>query len=119
MKIHKYNNFINESSDLLKSEIEKFKATLSEYFRRRNVQKEHYDRALDLLNEIEKNNSLEQLALKWFTEGKTLVLMELMMPTTYNFHNLEDFNAFALIDTVGMYNRGQNNFEDSSYMDNK
>ena len=37
MKIHKYNNFINESSDSLKSEIEKFKATLSEYFRRRNV----------------------------------------------------------------------------------
>ncbi len=92
-------------------ELSKFKRTLSIYCKERNEEPKTVERALGLLNEMEEKN--EASLLSWFLgEGKTLLLQANLRATTYcgNLHDnaentLNDFNAFALLDTVSGYNK--------------
>ena len=117
--IKRFYDFIAES----KSEILQFKKSLEEYYRRRNVEENKYKRAIELIDELEieaqKDNSISKLLKKWVLIGGTLILMDLLKHTSYKGHlgNLTDFNAFALLDTVGMYNRGTHSFKNNDYMD--
>lgn len=94
----------------LETGISQFKRTLNTYCKERKEQPEITERALELLNEMKEKS--ESGLLGWLLgEGKTLLLQDNLRKTTYcgntgdNAQNtLNDFNAFALLDTVSMYN---------------
>jgi len=72
----------------------------------------------DILNEFIFINELRNRAIQdeafmdtmivWFREGSTLRLRDELLKKIdglFNFHNLDDFNSFCTIDTVGLYYR--------------
>jgi len=90
-------------------EISKFNKVFKTYSKDRN--ESSIERALELLNEMKEK--CEDGLLKWLLgEGKTLLLQENLRHTSYIGNKgdnakgtLNDFNAFALLDTVSIYNR--------------
>lgn len=62
------------------------------------------------MNELRKRalvdeNFMDTMIL-WFTEGSTLRFRDQLLKKIdglFNFHDLDDFNSFALLDTIGYY----------------
>lgn len=89
--------------------LESLKKAIIEYEKGKS-DPEILERALELLEEIKKNDPME--LEKWVKEGKTLKLQELLRKTSYlgngnSPEQLRDFNAFSTIDTVGMHHRNE------------
>ena len=103
-----FEEFISEQDQ---SELQRFKNFLDEYCKKNNSRDEEvHQRAISLLDEMSKDEDLN----KWMMHGKTLLLQELLRKTSYKGNSgsnskedLLDFNAFALLDTVGMYYRSE------------
>lgn len=92
-------------------ELRGFKTALKKYSEEKKENKEVYDRAVELLDEIYDNKELTEKFYFWMLNGKTLALQELLRSTTYKGNGntpeqLRDFNAFALLDTV-RHNKSQ------------
>jgi len=92
-------------------EMSKFKRTLDIYCKERKEGVKVVERASELLNEMKVKNKASLLS--WLIgEGKTLLLQSNLRETTYcgnlgdnTTNTLNDFNAFALLDTVSIYNK--------------
>jgi hypothetical protein len=94
----------------LTTELAQYNKTFKTYCTERNERKEIAERALALIDEMKQSN--EAGLMRWLKgEGKTLLLQENLRATTYCGNKgdnapstLDDFNAFALLDTVSGYN---------------
>lgn len=95
----------------LQTEIAQFNKTFKSFCKERNEDQKISLRALGLLDEMKQTN--EPGLMDWLSgKGKTLLLQDNLRKTTYcgnkgdNVQStLNDFNAFALLDTVSGYNR--------------
>ena len=101
-----------EELNNLETELSKYKSTFEDYCKERKADKTIHDRALELLDEIQSktNHEIKDKFYAWLTKEKTLTLQELLRHTTYKGNGntpeqLRDFNAFALLDTVSLYNK--------------
>jgi len=97
-----YNN--NEVEEILNA----FMETFNNYFAKNSDSVDIKNRALELIQELKDLNLREFLT--WIEHGKTLKLQEILRNTTYKGNggspeHLLDFNAFAYLDTIGMYYR--------------
>ena len=86
--------------------LEEFKTYLINYCADNKDSADISKRALELLDEISTDSEFN----KWLTQGKTLLLQDLLRKTTYKGNgnapeHLVDFNAFSAIDSAGMHFR--------------
>ncbi len=96
---------------ILQTELAQYNRTLKNYCKERNERPEISERALGLLDEMKQTNEVG--LMDWLSgKGKTLLLQENLRKTTYCGNKgdntqttLNDFNAFALLDTVSGYNK--------------
>lgn len=119
-RIHTYESFLNENSENIDGELSKYMTTLKEYSEGRREDREVYQRALELIDEIKAKPENNSLFYKWLSKGSTLELQELLRSTTYKGggnapEELRDFNAFALLDAVSAHNKNPKWKEDLKY----
>ena len=113
----------------IEKEIAKYKATFDDYCKKNERNPEIQAKASELLDEIIANTKTDkgmaQLAHDWFTgKGSTLLLRdELLAKTSFSKkhpsnspEDLLNFNAFALLDTVSLYNK-QGGYKDGGKVD--
>lgn len=95
----------------LEVELAKYNKTFKAYCKERTERPEISKRALELLEEMKEKSTAG--LMDWLCgKGMTLLLQENLRKTTYCGHKhdnstecLNDFNAFALLDTVSGYNK--------------
>lgn len=108
MRLKKFNEYHIYVSNQVEDTLKMFMETFYKYCEVKKQGDDVINRALELIEEL-KEADLRKF-LDWILYGKTLVLMDLLRNTSYKGNGntpelLLDFNAFTLLDTIGMYYR--------------
>lgn len=109
--------------------LDAFKATVSEYNRRRGWTQDFYSLCIEILDAIsvasKTDDNLRELSYKYFSgEPKlsTIALRDICKKSGYDYWDrscgdLKIVNAINIIDTCSIYNRDPEQFEINNYLD--